>query len=48
MAPRLIKKVKTFAFNEYNILDSPPGTACSAVETISGSDLVVLVTDPTL
>ena len=47
MSPRLIKKVKTFANSEFNILDSPPGTACSAVETIKKSDLVILVTDPT-
>ncbi|MFW6309448.1 MAG: P-loop NTPase [bacterium] len=47
MSPRLIKRVKEYADSEYNILDSPPGTACSAVETVMGSDLVILVADPT-
>ena len=42
-----IEKVKNYAESEFNILDSLPGTACSAVETIMGSDLVVLITDPT-
>lgn len=32
---------------ELQILDSPPGTSCPVVETISGSDFVVLVTEPT-
>ncbi len=47
MSPRLIKEVKKYARNDFNILDSPPGTACSAVETVMGSDLVILVADPT-
>ncbi len=47
MSPRLIQKVKENARREINILDSPPGTACSAVESITGSDLVILVADPT-
>jgi MinD superfamily P-loop ATPase len=29
------------------IVDCPPGTACTAVESIRGSDLCVLVTEPT-
>ena len=29
------------------IADSPPGTACPAVETLHGSDHVLLVTEPT-
>ena len=29
------------------ILDSPPGTACPVIETISDSDFVILVTEPT-
>lgn len=29
------------------ILDAPPGTACSFVETIQGSDFCLLVTEPT-
>jgi MinD superfamily P-loop ATPase len=29
------------------ILDAPPGTSCPVIETIRGSDLVLLVTEPT-
>jgi MinD superfamily P-loop ATPase len=29
------------------ILDSPPGTSCPVIQTISGSDFCVLVTEPT-
>ncbi|OWZ83853.1 P-loop NTPase [Natranaerobius trueperi] len=47
MSPRLIKEVKKYTDNGINILDSPPGTSCSAVETVIGSDLCVLITDLT-
>jgi len=47
MSPRLINRVKNNIGKGINILDSPPGTACSAVETVKDSDLCVLVTDPT-
>lgn len=47
MSPRLISRVKSFANYNYNFFDSPPGTACPAVETVKDSDLVILVTDPT-
>ncbi|MCK4851569.1 MAG: P-loop NTPase [Candidatus Omnitrophica bacterium] len=47
MSPRLVKRVKECAGQGINILDSSPGTACPVVETIKGSDLCVLVTDPT-
>ncbi|MGM0421132.1 MAG: 4Fe-4S binding protein [Bacillota bacterium] len=47
MSPRLIQQVKAKAGAGLNIYDSPPGTACPVVETFRGSDLVVLVTDPT-
>lgn len=47
MSPRLIQKVKEHEGKDITIYDSAPGTACSAVETVSGADLVVLVTDPT-
>jgi MinD superfamily P-loop ATPase len=33
--------------NENVILDAPPGTSCPVIETIKGSDIVVLVTEPT-
>ncbi|HDL64193.1 MAG TPA: 4Fe-4S dicluster domain-containing protein [Proteobacteria bacterium] len=47
MSPRLIARVKEFSGSDITINDSPPGTACSAVETAVDADLVVLVTDPT-
>jgi len=47
MSPRLISGLKRYAGPEITILDSPPGTACSAVETVKGADLCLLVTDPT-
>ncbi|WP_372950005.1 ATP-binding protein [Mariniphaga sp.] len=31
----------------FNILDSPPGTSCPVVETVSDVDYVILVTEPT-
>ncbi|MFW6052997.1 MAG: P-loop NTPase [Desulfosalsimonas sp.] len=47
MSPRLIKMVKQYIGQGINILDSPPGTSCPVVETISEADLCVLVADPT-
>jgi MinD superfamily P-loop ATPase len=47
MSPRLVKKVKEYAREGINILDSSPGTACPVVETVKEADLCVLVTDPT-
>lgn len=47
MSPRLIQRVKLHAGGEITVFDSPPGTACPAVETVRDADLVVLVTDPT-
>jgi len=47
MSPRLISGLKRHAGPEITILDSPPGTACSAVETVKGADLCLLVADPT-
>lgn len=47
MSPRLIGELKEHAGAGTVILDSPPGTACSTVETIKGVDLCLLVADPT-
>jgi MinD superfamily P-loop ATPase len=48
MTVRLIEQLKNQAKNEpLVILDSPPGTSCSAVHTIRGADRIVLVADPT-
>ncbi len=38
---------ETFSEAELTLIDSPPGTSCSAVEAVRGVDLVVLVTEPT-
>jgi len=47
MSPRLIRGLKEHVGPGVTILDSPPGTACSAVETVKGADVCLLVTDPT-
>ena len=47
-ASTLIKRVKReVPDNGLTIIDCPPGTACPAVESMRGSDLCVLVTEPT-
>lgn len=47
-AAALIKHVKkAVPDHELTIVDCPPGTACPAVESIRGSDICVLVTEPT-
>ena len=45
----LIKQVKkdTRDFAEIIIYDTPPGTSCPVVETVSDADYVILVTEPT-
>lgn len=46
--PPLIRRVKAEGNeSELVIIDSPPGTSCSAIEAMRGSDYVVLVTEPT-
>ncbi|MEN6307931.1 MAG: 4Fe-4S binding protein, partial [Anaerohalosphaeraceae bacterium] len=48
MTVRLIEQLKERTNDEdLIILDSPPGTSCSAVHTIRGADIVILVADPT-
>ena len=48
LAVPIIKAVKKRINEGENvILDSPPGTSCPFVETVSGSDFCVLVTEPT-
>ncbi len=44
---RQLKKWHVAKDQEIIILDSPPGTSCPVVESISGSDYVLLVTEPT-
>ena len=44
----LIKRIKMeIPKDGLTIIDCPPGTACPAVESMRGSDLCVLVTEPT-
>lgn len=49
MQTALIKKVKKeiHGVDSFVIYDSPPGTSCQVVETISDADYVILVTEPT-
>ncbi len=48
MSPPVIAAVKTAAPDvDVTILDSPPGTSCPVIESVRGSDLVLLVTEPT-
>jgi MinD superfamily P-loop ATPase len=44
----LIKAVKgNIEEDKLNILDAPPGTSCSLIETVEDSDYVIMVTEPT-
>lgn len=43
----LIKAVKNEAGGEVVIVDCPPGTSCSLVESVRGTDFCLLVTEPT-
>ena len=48
MSPPLIKEVKKCTDNQHiQIIDCPPGTSCPVISAISGSDYVLLVTEPT-
>jgi MinD superfamily P-loop ATPase len=48
MAVPVIKAVKErIVEGETNILDAPPGTSCTVIETVQESDYVILVTEPT-
>ena len=48
MAPPVIRQVKQHAHKDGIVLvDVPPGTSCPVVESIKGSDLCLLVTEPT-
>ncbi|MGA9760993.1 MAG: ATP-binding protein [Gaiellaceae bacterium] len=49
-APPVIRAARRVAgkeAGELTILDAPPGAACSAVATLQGVDLLLLVTEPT-
>ncbi len=48
MAPPLIKAVKKKAKQEkVVILDAPPGASCPVINTVRGTDFVIMVTEPT-
>jgi MinD superfamily P-loop ATPase len=48
MSPPAIRAVKAAApKTDLAIFDCPPGTSCPAIEGVRGSDLVLLVTEPT-
>jgi MinD superfamily P-loop ATPase len=48
MAVPVIREVKRHIKKGKNvIIDSPPGTSCPVIQTVSGSDFCVLVTEPT-
>ncbi len=52
MAGPVIRQLKEWAIPKRSrralvILDAPPGTACPVVETMSGCDMVLMVTEPT-
>jgi MinD superfamily P-loop ATPase len=48
IATTMIREVKAHVDSEKaNVLDAPPGTACPVIETMRGSDFLILVTEPT-
>jgi MinD superfamily P-loop ATPase len=48
MSPPVIRAVKAAApETDFVLVDAPPGTSCPVIESIRGSDFVVLVTEPT-
>jgi MinD superfamily P-loop ATPase len=48
ISPPLIRRVKRQApADRLRVVDAPPGTSCPVVQTLRGSDLVLLVAEPT-
>jgi len=48
MSPPLIREVKErISHQGTSIIDAPPGTSCPVIEAIRGSDICILVTEPT-
>ncbi len=48
MSPPLIREVKKHVQKtDITIIDCPPGTSCPVVQSVRGTDYVVLVTEPT-
>jgi MinD superfamily P-loop ATPase len=48
MSPPLIRAVKAkINTDKIAILDAPPGASCPVINTVSGSDFIIMVTEPT-
>jgi MinD superfamily P-loop ATPase len=48
LAPAVVRKVKEHIDPQaINIIDASPGTSCPVVEAVRGSDVAVLITEPT-
>jgi MinD superfamily P-loop ATPase len=48
MSPPLIREIKkNMDLTRLVIIDAPPGTSCPMVEAVKGSDVSLLVTEPT-
>ena len=48
LSPPLTKALKNHAkTSDVTIIDAPPGTSCPVIEAISGTDFVLLITEPT-
>ncbi len=48
MSPPLIRAVKSkIKSSKIAILDAPPGASCPVINTVSGSDFIIMVTEPT-
>lgn len=47
LAPPVIRAVQSKGISDTVIIDAPPGTSCPVIAAIRGTDLVILVTEPT-
>lgn len=48
ISPTVIREVRSLSANGgITIIDAPPGTSCPVVESVRGTDFVLLVTEPT-
>ena len=48
MSPPLIRAVKSKINPEkMAVVDAPPGTSCPVINTVKGSDFILMVTEPT-
>jgi MinD superfamily P-loop ATPase len=48
LAPEMIEKtIEKANDNKISIIDSPPGTSCSAIAALSNADFSIMVTEPT-